>query len=297
MKTILVLTDFSNRADYVADFAVNMAVRDGSNLVFCHVMEAHSGQVTDNQVSNEKPESRSDLKKFKDKFKKKVKISGKLSEFKPAIDCIIERGNFAEAVEKIVDEKLVDLVVIGSKKTNYVSRFQFGSQTYILPDMIKCPVLLIPEGLKFQGINTIVYATDLPVNNQKALRFLAQLAQPFNATIKVNHITKTSFAGKLSEFTIAKSLNDQLGTDYPPVFYNTLKEDSLTAGLLEMIGRDKINILALVHRKYQFLEGLFHESLSKLMPDRSSIPLLILPNSLISDIPHGTFEKTAMLRV
>lgn len=74
-----------------------------------------------------------------------------------------------------------------------------------------------------------------------------------------------------------------MGPDYPPLVYQTLKEDNINAGLMQMIGTGKVNILALVHRKYQFLEGLFHESLSKLMPDKSAIPLLILPNSFISE--------------
>lgn len=285
MKTILVLTDFSLRAEYVASFAINIAIRNNSNLIFCHVMELTCPDEINlkHHIPHAANEKTLNLNEIEKSFKRIVRGNPESKLYKPNINCIIELGTFADAAEKIVKDKLVDLVIIGSKKADGISRFQFGSQTYTLPDKINCPVLLIPEGLQFQGINTIVYATDLPLNNQKALRFLAELAKPFKAKIKVNHISKRSFAPKTSEKDIASSLNKQLGGDYPLVLYRTLKEDTLTAGLLKMIGSDKVNILALVHRKYQFVEGLFHASLSKLMADKSCIPLLILPNSLISN--------------
>ncbi|WP_411273368.1 hypothetical protein [Daejeonella sp.] len=85
--------------------------------------------------------------------------------------------------------------------------------------------------------------------------------------------------------TIGKSsdsLNQQLGRNYSKLVYQTLKDDNLGAGLQRMMGKKKVNILALAHRKYHFMEGVFHASLSKLMPGKE-IPLLILPNSFISE--------------
>src|SRR5690606_16745876 len=119
------------------------------------------------------------------------------------------------------------------------------------------PVLLVPEGLKFEGIKIIMYATDLPLNNQKALRFLGDLAKPFDAFIQVSHISKSSLPIQISDDEITSSLNDQLGPGYPRINYKTLEEDNINSGLLRMIGKDKVSILALVHRQYQFPEGVF----------------------------------------
>ncbi len=288
MKNILVLTDFSGKANFVAEFAINMASAHKSNLIFCHVIEGNDAisvmkRKRDGQTSEY--EHTLDLIDRLDNFSGIINKTIKSGSHQPRIQCIVDSGSFPAVAEKIVADKAIDLVIIGSKKANCVTGFQFGSQTYTLPDQLKCPVLLVPEGLKFEGIQIIMYATDLPLNNQKALQFLGELAKPFKASLKVSHISKTSQPDKVSDNVITSSLNEQLGHGYPTIVYKTLKEDNINAGLLRMTGSGKVNILALVHRKYEFLEGLFHESLSKFMPDKFPIPLLILPNSFISQDP------------
>lgn len=288
MKAILVLTDFSKEANYVAEFAINLAITYHANLTFCHVLEQNDHQNDENHVSDRyKTGYRDvfDLSDQIDEFNEMVKAYTVPSSFTPAVDCIVEFGIFADTAAKIVAGQSIDFVVIGSRKTSCVSKFQFGSQTYTLPDKFKCPVLLIPQGAKFKGLHTILYASDLPVDNKKALQFLAELAKPFNATVKVGHIAKRSLPVKVSQEITTDSLNHQLGRNYVKLVYQTLKDDNLGAGLQRMIGKEKVNILALAHRKYHFMEGVFHASLSKLMPG-IEIPLLILPNSFIS-------EKTA----
>lgn len=285
MKAILVLTDFSREANYVAEFAISLAITIKANLTFCHILEQNDYQNAESHTSDRYQTEYKDVFDLSDQlgiFNKMVKAHTGSSTFIPAINCIVEFGVFAETAAKIVAEQSIDFVMIGSRKSHSVTKFQFGSQTYTLPDKFKCPVLLIPQGSKFEGLHTILYASDLPVNNQKALKFLAELAKPFKATVKVGHIAKKSVPVRVSESITSDSLNHQLGRYYSKLVYQTLKDDDLGAGLERMIGKEKINILALAHRKYHFREGVFHASVSKLMPG-VEIPLLILPNSFISE--------------
>lgn len=287
MKAILVLTDFSSEANYVAEFAISLAITIQANLTFCHVLEKDDQQNDERHTSDRYKTGYKDVFDLSDQlesFKKIAKAHKGNSEFMPAIDCIVEFGIFAETAAKIVAQQAINFVIIGSRKSHSVTKFQFGSQTYTLPDKFKCPVLLIPQGSKFEGLKTILYASDLPVNNKKALQFLADLAKPFQATVKVGHIAKKSQPIPVSQTITSDSLNHQLGRYYAKLVYQTLKDDDLGAGLQRMIGKEKINILALAHRKYHFREGVFHSSVSKLMSG-AEIPLLILPNSFISEEP------------
>lgn len=293
MKAILVLTDFSNEADYVAEFAINLAITIQANLTFCHVLEEDDHQNLESHLSD----------RYKTGYKKVFDLSDKLemfnqmvsshkgnSTFIPAMDCIVEFGNFADTAAKIVTEQSIDFVIIGSRKTHSVTKFQFGSQTYSLPDKFKCPVLLVPEGSKFENLKTILYASDLPVNNKKALQFLTDLAKPFQASVKVGHIENKAQPVRVAEAITSDSLNHQLGRYYAKLVYQTLEDDDLGEGLKRMIGKEKINILAMAHRKYHFREGGFHSSVSKLMPG-IEIPLLILPNSFISESKMNLVES------
>ena len=293
MKAILVLTDFSSEANYVAEFAISLAITVQANLTFCHVLEKNDSQNAGSHKSDQYRTGYKNVFDLSDQleiFNKMVKAHTGPSAFIPAIDCIVEFGNFADTAAKIIAEQFIDLVMIGSRKSHSITKFQFGSQTYTLPDKFKCPVLLVPEDSKFEGLKTILYASDLPVNNKKALQFLADLAKPFKATVKVGHIAKKSQPVSVSEIVTSDSLNQQLGRNYTKLVYQTLKDDDLGTGLQRMIGKEKINILALAHRKYHFMEGVFHSSLSKLMPG-IEIPLLILPNSFISEKKLNNVES------
>ena len=289
MKKILVLTDFSTGAAYAAEFAIHIARSTGASILIAHIIEPINQFVDDtvfDLIEKETDaiinENMIQLKKIEDNLNKILSAKG-ISNHQIEITKTVSFGKLSVNAKKLVEENSIDLVVVGSRKSNSLSRFFLGSKTHTLLDHIKCPILLIPESLKFEGIHNITYATDLPLNNKKALQFLGNFAKHFNAKITVNHLSKVSFPEKKSEETIEKSINDQLGDSYSPILYHTIKSNDVVLGLLETLGNHKVDILVMVHKKYQKLQGLLHVSLSKKMADHSFVPLLILPNSYVSE--------------
>lgn len=291
MKTILALTDFSIRAVHAAEFAMHMAIKNNANLLLCHVMELVSHPAdgaefiwpdTDPLILKNK--SIWELNELVKRLEKLMPQDSEYTVFKPSINYITDFGLFAEIVKKVIDEKSVDLVVTGSHKSTGLARFLLGSHIHTILDKINCPVLLVPEILRFKGINNIAYATDLTFNNQKVIQYLAELAKPFDAIISVAHISPLEFTATEPEQTLEYSLNEQLGPDHPRVFYHTIKRDDVKAGLLEITDTGKADVLALVHKRYSFFERLFHASMSKQMADNSAVPLLVLPFSFSIDM-------------
>ena len=281
MKTILLLTDFSAKAGYAAEFAMNIAVKCKANLVLCHVMELttyigendeFSWPVADNLVLES--ESILNLRELASRLETLVP-----SDFKPSINFITEFGLLADVVEKIIDNRSIDLVVTGSHKSNGVSTFLFGSHTHAVLDKINCPVLIVPESVHFNGIDHIAYATDLTFDNQKVIKYLIDVAKPFNAIIAVNHISQTDYPVTSLEQALGYSMNEQLGPDHPPVFFHTIKGENVRASLLEMTGSGRADIFALVHKRYGFFKRLFHASISKQMANNGKVPILVLPYS------------------
>lgn len=289
MKKILVLTDFSTGAAYAAEFALHIARSTGASILLAHIIEPMNQFVDDSVFGLIEKETHDiinedmlQLKKIEDNLNKILPAKG-IANHQIEITKRVSFGTLSVDAKKLVEENAIDLVVVGSRKSNSVSRFFLGSKTHTLLDKIECPILLIPESLKFEGINNITYATDLPLNNKKALQFLGEFAKYFNATITVNHLSKNSFPDKKSERTIERSINNQLGESYRPVLYHTIKGKDVVVGLLETLGNHKVDILVMVHKKYQQLQGLLHVSLSKKMADHSFVPLLILPNTFVSE--------------
>jgi nucleotide-binding universal stress UspA family protein len=157
MKTILVLTDFSIRAGYAAEFALQIAITTKSDLVLCHALEL-------NLTSSPVPEfnwpvaDHLQLKKETNiELKEQVKHLQDLlpvdsQAYKPSITFTSDFGLLAETAENLITENQIDLVVMGSHKSYGLTRFLLGSHTHTVLDKLNCPVLLVPESLQFSGI-------------------------------------------------------------------------------------------------------------------------------------------------
>lgn len=281
MKTILVLIDFSIRAEFAAEFAMHMAMKNGANILLCCAMEQKGKK--EKSIDSEWPDAAREVYRNEIIFDL-TELGKRLSTltphenelFKPNINYITGFGSIAEVVEKIMEDKSINLVVMGSHKSYGITRFIYGSHTHSVLDNLNCPVLLIPESLQFHGINSIVYATDLTFDNDKVINYLVDFASPFHATIAVNHISPFNPS---SPNPATVHLQNHLDSFVPPIFYNNLKASNIKDSLIEMTGTGRADILALVHKRYDFFERLFHPSISKQIANIAKVPLLVLPNS------------------
>ena len=295
MKTILVLTDFSIRAQYAAEYAMHLAVKTKANILLCHAIEIIESAPMVDQVAwpiadhiELKKEGLGELKAIASKLQKLVPVDGAVA-YKPSITCINDFGKLSVIISRIVKNKVVDLIIMGSHKSNGLSRFFFGSHTHDVLDNIRCPVLLVPENLKFKGLKTISYATDLTFSDLKVIQYLSAIAKPFNAEILVNHISPYGYPG--TDNAIQHSVNELLDTDHPKVFYTSVKGDSIPKRLLEISSSGKTDVMALVHKRYGFFEKLFHASVSKQVANNAKVPLLILPYSFSADVADLSDEQ------
>ena len=296
MKNILVLTDFSIRAGYAAEFAMHLTIKNQARLLLCHALEPFSANndaeaswvVADDQVA-EKDEAMMDLKEIGRGLIKSAAADG--GSVKPDIRYIVNYGNVCDVAKKVISDNNVDIVVIGSHPSNALTRILSGSHVYSLIDKLGCPVLLIPESLRYKGVQTIAYATDLTFNNNKVIKYLVRVAKPFQAAISVNHIFKTEVHSTEAEQATRYALCNKSEFSYPNISYHNLKRDNVKSGLFELISSGKVDILATVHKRYDFFEGLFHKSISKLIADASQIPLLVLPDSFSKNVVNWSDEQ------
>lgn len=298
MKTILVLTDFSIRSQYAAEFALQIAIKTQADILLCNAMEIIENAPMAEQIAWPiadhialKQESLTDLKVIANQLEKLGSQGAETKTYKPVITCINDFGKLWAVATKVIKEKCVDMVIMGSHKSNGLARFLFGSHTHEVLDSINCPVLLVPETLTYKDIRTISYATDLTFSDFKVINYLALIARPFNADILVNHISPYGLPGMEADKAIQHSINELLSHDHPKVFYTSVKGDNVPKRLLEISSSGKADILALVHKRYGFFESLFHSSVSKQMANTAKVPLLIMPYSFSVDVADLSSEQ------
>ncbi|HEY0054328.1 MAG TPA: universal stress protein [Pedobacter sp.] len=295
MKTILVLTDFSIRAGYAAEFALQIAINTKADILLCHALELNltagsapefSWPVADHLLL--KKETIVELKE-QQKHLQDMLLQNQ-EAFKPLITYTTDYGHLAQTAENLISVNKIDLVVMGSHKSTGLTRFLLGSHTHTVLDKLNCPVLLVPESLQFKGIKNIVYATDLTFNNDKVIQYLRQLAKPFHAKITVNHISPLAPApGDAKEED--SILSNEHSTQDTPVYYHYVKSNNVKNSLLDIAGRGLTDVLTLVHKRYDFFQSLIHNSLSKQLADNATVPLLVLPYSFSLDENAITNEE------
>ena len=280
MKNILVLTDFSDRAKSAAEYAMHMALKIRANIFLCHALEVTEQltyPVADHLILRNQTIKR--LREVGMHLHQMLSNEEQTVTFCPSISYINDLDMLTEVAGKVVDGKMIDLVIIGSNKQKGLSRFFMGSHTNDILDSINRPVLIVPENTRFKGIRNIAYATDLTFNNSKVISYLAQFAKPFNAEISVKHISPLDLPLSQAEKAVEYSIIEQMDEVNTRLSYNTIKGDNVPKGLMEISDVEKVDILTLVHKRYDFFEGLFHSSISKQLAHSTKIPLLVMPYS------------------
>ncbi|WP_256009687.1 universal stress protein [Desertivirga xinjiangensis] len=277
MRTILVLTDFSTRAQYAAEYAIRLAIPLKANILLCHALEVSDQYpVADSQVLRNQT-----LKRLQEIGRHFQAFPGEDQPgmFHPSISYITDVNGLTDLAEKVIVNYSVDITVIGAHRSTGLSRFFFGSHTNDILDSINCPVLLIPENTTFKPVRHIAYATDLSFNNTKVISFLLKLAKPFASKISVNHISLLDLPPTAHEKETEDLILSQIRTSGVEMDYESLREDTVEDGLLHLSGSGNVDILSLVHKRYDFIDRIFHSSISKHLAHSTIIPLLVMPHS------------------
>jgi nucleotide-binding universal stress UspA family protein len=293
MKNILVLTDFTIRSINAAEFAVQLAIKNKSNIILCNVLESTTSFTANSEIkwpvienSDLRDKSLFNLSVLDRRFKKIIAESE--SQFKPDINFLSETGFLFEVTKRIINERSVEMVVVGSHKSSFFERLIFGSHTHILLDKINCPILLVPLNVKFKGLDKIIYASDQSFNDSKVVDYLLNLAKPFRASVWVNHISKNNEVSFGKDSMMDEILENKHQKIDSPIYFNNIKGENVKKGLINMIENDEVDIVAFVHKQYDLFAQIFHNSISKQIADKAEVPLLIMPHTFIIDIPHYT---------
>ena len=149
-----------------------------------------------------------------------------------------------------------------------------GSTTKHLIEKAPCPILSIPADVSHMPIKTIVYATDFEEEDVYAIRKLAEMAEQFDAEIKVIHIsTKEEYKGERQMEWFKEMLHEKV--KYGRIDFELLFTDDVFDALRIYLGDTGADLMVMLEReKGGFLKKWFHQDLVKKMESYGRVPLL-----------------------
>jgi nucleotide-binding universal stress UspA family protein len=274
MKTILILTDFSKKAENAALYALKLAEKTFADIILFNLHE----KVPAVSV----PEAGSWVLEDYDTFKNEI-LHGlrclkenleahNSAAFKPGISWFADTGpDLASTVGKFMQRQKIDLVVMGAKSDNTVSHLFYGSETSEMIKYARCPVLLVPENCKYRGLETIVFANDFKEDYPDAIQFLTYLARIDNSHIILTHLGEYDNSAYQC-LALIKSANE-----YAHVSSHLLPLNNFREQLAGFAAEMKASLVVLIHHHAITLDKILTGSRSNKMLSHATMPMLILP--------------------
>jgi nucleotide-binding universal stress UspA family protein len=274
MKNILVLTDFSKKAENAALYALKLAEKSFANIVLFHLYEQvaavnvpEAGSWVAEDLDVFKNESLRGLLHLKENLETKI-----VGPFAPEVGCFNDFGlDLASTVTELIERQKIDLVVMGAKGDDTVSHLLYGSDAYEVINHVNCPVLLIPEECQYNHLETIVFANDFKQDYSEAIRFITYMARLDGA-----HIVLTHF-GPYDNDAFKYIDKIKAADPYANVSSHFLSLENFREQLCSFAAKVNASLVVMIHHHQLTLDTVFTGSRSKKMLSHKEMPLLVLP--------------------
>ncbi|MGB2898475.1 MAG: universal stress protein [Candidatus Acidiferrum sp.] len=195
LKNILFATDFSAASDAAAPIAIQIARRYGAKIYGVHVNAS-------DPYAAAAPEAWAAMAEAAEKAAKED--AGRLNEQLQGIEheVVIGEGKIWEVMSDLIEQKEIDLVVLGTRGRTGFGKTLLGSVAEQILRQSPCPVLTVGPHVnlwseEYAKMREILYATDLAADFPLAAPYAISLAQENQAHLVLLHVIEDSKAGDL----------------------------------------------------------------------------------------------------
>jgi len=179
------------------------------------------------------------------------------------------KGDAVHTVNSIADKGEHDLVVMGTKGASGLKEVFMGSVAGGVVKGTVAPVLVVPAGVKFNGLAKMVLAIgEAPSDTERLIATLRQIKETRGSEIDLFHIGEESDMEEL--IAPFKELD--------PVVTLAQGTGDVNKQLNTHLAKVNGDMLCLIRSKRGFFEGFFHESVTLQQTFHSPVPVLVLHN-------------------
>ncbi|MBC7389637.1 MAG: universal stress protein [Opitutaceae bacterium] len=282
MKSILVPTDYSESAHHALKFAFLLGKNVPVKIFLFHWTEILIPTSTPQHMYKELYDEQRQIK-LESLQNDTTLLLENLSVSKENINIeylIGDGSGLDEALLTAVQEKKIDVVVMGTLGASGLSKLFVGSNTAKIIEKAQVPVIAVPANFQFGPINKIGYASDLnDVKNE--IGELVQFAKLFNSSIEIFHVYPTfPVFFEVNQENVDKLISE-LVSKYPGQKFTlhviqTYKDNDIVYGIEKYIKDYKPDILAMFTLKRSFWDKLFDASKTEEIAFNTNVPLLTL---------------------
>jgi len=262
---ILLPTDFSENAILATKYAIKLAKKAHGHIVALHAYDVphYERSLTTSLHLEMKEVATRHMSEFEQEYLSKSGVSH---------ETLVRIGNPIRLSKNTIEEKNIDLVVMGTKGASGIEEFLIGSNAASIIQNVDIPVMIIPENATKEDINDLVLATDFEFGKDlRPVHQLKQIADLLNAKVSILHIQNDEGSPSGSRDKISEALGDT-----PHDFTVAGDKEDVEKTILKHCEKSEADAVAAIAKSYGFFERLFHKSLTSKLAYHSKIPMIAL---------------------
>lgn len=266
MKKIIFPTDFSKASESARKVAIDFSLKNEAELYIVNIYQmpyVRSGSFSSSLLDVIKKDSHNKMDALANSLKEQY------PDLKLIDQCVL--GDPIQAICDMSEEIEADMIVMGTHGASGIEEIFLGSNTQAVIKNSTVPVLAIPNGAEFKGVNNLAFASDLNFeNSNKAIKTIKTLTKQFDTHLNIIH-----FADFLED---SEASEEKVNEVFKDVNYKYLEQlaANLERGIADYIKFEEINLFMMIHRKHNFWERLFSSSNSEKRAMHTKVPLLVL---------------------
>ncbi|SFZ92283.1 Nucleotide-binding universal stress protein, UspA family [Flaviramulus basaltis] len=275
---VLLPTDFSKNAWHALLYALELYKNEHCNFYVLNVFSATSN-VIDSLINMEpgsalyeesKLNSENGLAKVLDTIAFRDNKNSK-HNFIP----ITTFNSALEAIKNIVEEKDIEIIVMGTRGETNSRKTVYGSTALSVMEKVRnCAVIVVPEQANHNLPKEIVFPTSYKTHfKRRELKYLVDVAKTCNAAIRILHISKE---GKLDKKQLENKKLLEAIFESVEYSFHTLRYVEIPTGINCFVESRDSDMVAFINKKHKFFGSILTQPLVKDITYHSAVPILVM---------------------
>ena len=275
MKSILLLTDFSDNAFLAAEYACMLARKwKTEHLLIFYADQANTALESMPTVAPGREELRNETIHTLEVWQESLRqLAGPGIE----VSFLMEDTILESRINRICEEKMIDLVVMGITGRTGMEKLLIGSNAIRVMENIRYPLLIVPSETIVEYPHKVVLATDLKdVKEKMDTPLLSKILTALNADLSVVNVSQSE-----SDVT---ELRAQIGDTHTLLDkfhakYHYINDPDIVTAINDFTNEKEAGLIIALHRQQSGLASIFRKSVTKRLAWHSNIPVMVLPVS------------------
>ncbi|WCO00698.1 universal stress protein [Psychroserpens ponticola] len=269
MKTILLLSDFSNNATNAIHYAMHFFESETCTFYIMNVHKAGSFISDDLMTSSTENIYESFTKVPRQKLNTLVEdLKTNYNNPNHTFEIIVDFDVFTDAVNQAIKHNSIDYVVMGSNGATGAIEVVFGSNTINVIRQVICKTLIVPNEYSFKPISNFL----LPLQFDDAIKseqinVINDFTKYHNLKLHVLRVCDKNETNSIS--------NDQEMLDAFNCKYSLEEETSFYNAVTNYLKTNAIDLTGLIVHDKSFIKRFFTESPSIELSKVIKLPLMI----------------------